>query len=42
MEHAVRKSVESRYAYEHRRKTLVLGMVVALAIAVALAILLVG
>lgn len=42
MEHAVRKPVESRHAYEHRRKTLILGMLVALAIAGALAVLLVG
>lgn len=42
MEHAIRKPVESRYAYQHRRKTLIMGVLVALVIAGALAILLVG
>jgi hypothetical protein len=42
MEHAIRKPVESRHAYQHRRKTLILGVLVAVVIAGALAILLVG
>jgi len=42
MEHAVRKPVESREAYQHRRKTLVLGMLLALLIAGVLAMLLIG
>jgi hypothetical protein len=42
MEHAIRKPVASRNAYQHRRKTLILGMLVALVIAGTLAILLVG
>ncbi len=42
MEHALRTPVESRHAYDQRRKTLALGMVVALSIALALAVLLVG
>jgi hypothetical protein len=42
MEHAVRKAVQSRYAYQHRRKTLVWGMLLALALAGVLAVLLIG
>lgn len=42
MEHILRKHVESRQAYKQRRKTIALGMVLALGIAAALAILLVG
>jgi hypothetical protein len=42
MEHAIRKPVESRRAYQHRRKTLILGTLLALVIAGVLAILLVG
>jgi uncharacterized protein GlcG (DUF336 family) len=42
MEHVLRKPVESRHAYEQRRKTLALGMVVALSLALALALVLLG
>jgi uncharacterized protein GlcG (DUF336 family) len=42
MEHAVRKPVESRRAYQHRRTTLAMATVLALGIALALAVLLVG
>ena len=42
MEHAIRKPVESRAAYQRRRKTLVWGMLLALALAGVLAILLLG
>jgi uncharacterized protein GlcG (DUF336 family) len=42
MEHALRRPVESRRAYQHRRQTLALGMILALGIAAALTLLLVG
>jgi uncharacterized protein GlcG (DUF336 family) len=42
MEHVLRRHVESRHAYAHRRKTLAWGMILALGIATALAVLLVG
>jgi uncharacterized protein GlcG (DUF336 family) len=42
MEHTLRRPVESRHAYAQRRKTIALGMVIALGLAAALAILLVG
>ena len=42
MEHVVRRPVESRRAYEQRRKAIALGMVLALSLAVALAVLMVG
>jgi hypothetical protein len=42
MEHAIRKPVASRHAYEHRRKALIVGTLVALVIAGALAVLLIG
>jgi len=42
MEHFLRKPVESRQAYEHRRKTLAFGMLLALSLALALVFVLVG
>jgi uncharacterized protein GlcG (DUF336 family) len=42
MEHALRRPVESRRAYAHRRKTLALGIILALGITTALATLLIG
>jgi uncharacterized protein GlcG (DUF336 family) len=42
MEHFLRKPVGSRRAYNERRKTLVLGMVVAVVLAVAIAVLFIG
>ncbi len=42
MEHFVRKPVESRRAYQHRRKAIVWGIILAVGIAVALAVLMVG
>jgi len=42
MEHILRRPVESSRAYEHRRKTLAFGMLLALGMAAALAVLLVG
>jgi uncharacterized protein GlcG (DUF336 family) len=42
MEHAIRKALESRRAYEQRRSTFAFGIVLTLAIASALAFLLVG
>jgi uncharacterized protein GlcG (DUF336 family) len=42
MEHVLRKPVESRHAYEQRRKTLVFGMILALSLALALAFALIG
>jgi len=42
MEHAIRKPVESRRAYLYRRKTLALGILLALGIVAALTALLVG
>jgi hypothetical protein len=42
MEHALRKPVESRRAYNQRRKAIAFGMIVALMLAAAMAILLVG
>jgi hypothetical protein len=42
MEHAIRKPVESRHAYRHRRTTLALATALALGIALALTVLLVG
>ena len=42
MEHVLRKPVESRHAYEQRRKTLVFGMILALSLALALVFVLVG
>ena len=41
-EHILRRPVESQRAYNQRRKTLALGMVLALGLAAALAVLLVG
>jgi hypothetical protein len=42
MEHILRKPVESRRAYEQRRKTLAFGVILALSVAVALAFVLMG
>jgi hypothetical protein len=42
MEHLLRRPVESRHAYLHRRKNLVWGMLLALVIAGVLVTLLVG
>ncbi len=42
MEHVLRKHMESRHAYKQRRKTLALGVVLALSVAVALAFVLMG
>jgi uncharacterized protein GlcG (DUF336 family) len=42
MEHLLRKPVESRRAYAQRRKTIVLGMILALGLALAIAILMIG
>jgi uncharacterized protein GlcG (DUF336 family) len=42
MEHVLRRPVESRRAYRHRRRTLALGIILALGITLALAVLLVG
>jgi uncharacterized protein GlcG (DUF336 family) len=42
MEHVLRKPVESRRAYEQRRKTLVFGMILALSLALALVLVLIG
>jgi len=42
MEHILRKPVESRRAYEQRRKTLVFGVILALSLAVALVFVLIG
>ncbi len=42
MEHVLRKPVESRHAYEQRRKILVFGMILALSLALALAFVLIG
>jgi len=42
MEHVLRKHMESRHAYEQRRKTLAFGVVLALSLAVALAFVLMG
>jgi len=42
MEHILRKSVESRRAYEQRRKTLAFGVILALSVAAALAFVLIG
>jgi len=42
MEHVLRKPVESRHAYEQRRKTLAFGVVLALSLALALAFVLIG
>jgi uncharacterized protein GlcG (DUF336 family) len=42
MEHALRRPVESRRAYQHRRRTLVWGLILALGMVAALAVLLVG
>ena len=42
MEHVLRKPVESRHAYRQRRKTIALGMFLALGLAAALAVLLIG
>jgi uncharacterized protein GlcG (DUF336 family) len=42
MEHTLRRPVESRRAYAQRRKTIALGMILALGLATALAVLLVG
>ncbi len=41
MEHVLAKPVESRKAFEQRRKTIVFAMVLAIAIAVSLAVVLV-
>ncbi len=42
MEHVLRKPVESRRAYEQRRKTIAFGMVLALSLALGLAFILLG
>ncbi|MGB7846375.1 MAG: hypothetical protein WBL63_12225 [Candidatus Acidiferrum sp.] len=42
MEHILRKPVESRRAYQQRRKTIIWGMLLAMGIAVAMAVLMVG
>ncbi len=42
MEHVLRKHMESRHAYEQRRKTLAFGVVLALSLALALAFALIG
>jgi hypothetical protein len=42
MEHLLRKPVESRHAYEQRRKTLAFGVVLALSLALALVFVLLG
>ena len=42
MEHVLRKHMESRHAYEQRRKTLAFGVVLALSLALALAFVLIG
>jgi len=42
MEHILRRPVESRRAYEQRRKTLAFGVVLALSVAAALAFVLMG
>ncbi len=42
MEHVLREPVESRRAYEQRRKTLAFGMILALSLALALAFVLIG
>jgi hypothetical protein len=42
MEHVLRKHMESRHAYEQRRKTLAFGVVLAISLAVALAFILIG
>jgi hypothetical protein len=42
MEHVLRKPVESRRAYEQRRRTLAFGTVLALSLALALAFVLLG
>jgi hypothetical protein len=42
MEHAIHKAIESRRAYEHRRHTLAVAIIMALVVAVALTVLLVG
>ena len=42
MEHILRRPVESRRAYQQRRKTVALGMILAMAIAIALTVLMVG
>ena len=42
MEHTLRKPVESRQAYRHRRQTIAFGMILALVLAAALAALLMG
>jgi hypothetical protein len=42
MEHVLRKHMESRHAYEQRRKTLAFGVVLAISLALALAFALIG
>src|ERR1700739_4080713 len=42
MEHILRRPVESRRAYQERRRTIVWGMLLAIGIAVALTVLMVG
>ena len=42
MEHTLRKPVESRHAYAQRRKTIALGVILALGLALAIAILMIG
>jgi uncharacterized protein GlcG (DUF336 family) len=42
MEHTLRKPVESRRAYAQRRKTIALGMILALGLALAITILMIG
>ncbi len=42
MEHALRKPVESRRAYDQRRKTLAFAVVLALSLAAALAFVLIA
>jgi len=42
MEHVLRKHMESRHAYAQRRKTLALGVILAISVVLALAFVLIG
>jgi uncharacterized protein GlcG (DUF336 family) len=42
MEHIIRRQIESRRVYQHRRRTIGFAMLLALAVSVALAVLLIG
>ncbi len=42
MEHVIHKPIESRRAYQHRRHTLGLAIIMALVVAAALVVLLIG